>query len=125
MTSQEQARMDSVSRQKENGGRQISVAGVLAYTALWALIICLFREAVKLQQGIYSIAEARLFDILMLIVTGLLFVAIGLPIAIVVGKRRQAVPVSLGCFLIGFLAIPILIATLVALGTLGIIDLDL
>lgn len=116
--------MNTVSRQKENGGRQISVAGVLAYTSLWALIICLFREAVKLQQGIYSIAEARLFDILMLIVTGLLFVAFGLPIAIVVGKRRQTVPISLGCFSIGLLAIPILIVVLVTLGSFGIIDLD-
>lgn len=124
MTSQEQASMESVSGQKSNGGRQISVAGVLAYTALWAMIICLFREAIKLQQGIHTIAQARLSGILMMIVTGLLFVAIGLPIAIVVGRRRQAVPVSLGCFLVGFIAIPILLVVLLTLGSFGVIDLD-
>ena len=110
--------------QKSYRGRQISLAGVLAYTALWALIICLFREAVKLQQGVHTIAQARLSDILMLIVAGLLFVAIGLPIAIVFGRSRQAVPISLGCFSVGLLAIPILIVVLVALGSFGVIDLD-
>ncbi|TWU01378.1 hypothetical protein Pla100_11050 [Neorhodopirellula pilleata] len=116
--------MESESRQKSNDGRQISVAGMLAYTALWALIICLSREAVNLQQGIHSIAQARLSEILMLIVTGLLFVAIGLPIAIVVGRTPKAVPISLGCFLVGFIAIPVLVVVLVTLGSFGVIDLD-
>jgi hypothetical protein len=124
MTSQEQASTEIASRQKSNRGRQISVAGVLAYTALWALSISLFREAVRLQQGVHSIAQARLSNILMLIVTGLLFVAIGLPIAIVFGRRRQALPISLGCFLVGFIAIPILLVVLVTLGSFGVIDLD-
>lgn len=124
MTSQEQASTESVSRQKSDGGRQISLAGVLAYTALWALIICMFQGAVKLRQGVHTIVEARLSDILMLIVAGLLFVAIGLPIAVVFGRSRQAIPISLGCFSIGLLAIPILIVVLVTLGSFGVIDLD-
>ncbi len=124
MTSQEQASTESVSRQKADGGRQISLSGVLAYTALWALIICVFQGAVKLQQGVHTIAEARFSDILMLIAAGLLFVAIGLPIAIVFGRSRQAVPISLGCFALGLIAIPVLIVVLVTLGSFGVIDLD-
>ena len=124
MTSQEQTSTESVRLQKSGGGRQISLAGVLAYTALWALIICVFQGAVKLQQGVHSIAEARFSDILMLIVAGLLFVAIGLPIAIVSGRSRQAVPISLGCFAVGLIAIPSLIVILVTLGSFGVIDLD-
>ncbi|MCA9130284.1 MAG: hypothetical protein KDB22_24520 [Planctomycetales bacterium] len=113
-----------MSLQKAAGGRQLSLAGVLAYTALWALIICVFQGAVKLQQGVHTVAEARFSDILMLIVAGLLFIAIGLPIAIVFGRSRQAVPISLGCFAIGLIAIPILIVVLVTLGSFGVIDFD-
>jgi hypothetical protein len=113
-----------VIRQQPNGGRQISIAGVMAYAALWALVISLFRQAVKLQQGTYTIVEGRLSDTLMLIATGLLFVAIGLPITILVGRTRQAVPISLGCFFVGFIAIPILIVILMTLGSFGVIELD-
>lgn len=97
---------------------------MLAYAALWAAIPCLFREIAKLQEGTHSIAAARLSEILTLVLTGLLFVAIGLPIAIAAGNRRQAVPISLVCFVAGLVAIPILIAVLVTLGSFGIIDLD-
>lgn len=97
----------------------------MGYTILWAAIIGLFRQAVNLQQGTHTITEARLFDVLVMIVTGLLFVAIGLPITLVVGRKRQAVPISLGCFFVGFIAIPFLIAVLVTLGSLGIINVDL
>ena len=96
----------------------------MAYTALWALIIGFFRHAVKLQQGTHTINQALLSNTLMLIVTGLLFVAIGLPITLVVGRMRKAVPISLGYFLVGFIAIPMLITVLVTLGMLGIINLD-
>ena len=63
-------------------------------------------------------------DILLLIVAGLLFVAIGLPISIVFGKSRQAGPISIGCFSIGLIAIPVFIFVLMTLGGLGVIDLD-
>lgn len=96
----------------------------MAYTALWALIIGVFRYAVKLQQGTYTINQALLSNTLMLIGTGLLFVAIGLPITLIVGRMRKAVPISLGCFLVGFIAIPMLITVLLTLGMLGIIKLD-
>lgn len=79
---QELASIESVSRQKSNGRRQLSVAGVLAYTAVWALIISLFREAIKLKEGTHTLAEAQLSDMLMLIITGLLFVAIGVVSAV-------------------------------------------
>lgn len=124
MTSQEQEGTERVSRQKADGGRQISLAGVLAYTALWALIICVFQGALGLTQGAHTIAEAQFSEILMMIVAGLLFVAIGLPIAIVFGRSRQAVPISLGCFAVGLIAIPILTVVLVTLGRFGFIDLD-
>ena len=125
MTSKEQEGTERVSRQKADGGRQISLAGVLAYTALWALIICVFQGALKLTQGArHTIAEAQFSEILMMIVAGLLFVAIGLPIAIVFGRSRQAVPISLGCFAVGLIAIPILRVVLVTLGSFGVIDLD-
>lgn len=114
-----------MSNQKSKGVRQISVAGMMAYTILWALIIGLFRQAVNLQQGTHTITEARLSNALMLIVTGLLFVAIGLPITLLVGRKRQAVPISLGCFFVGLIAIPIVIAVMVTLGSLGIINVDL
>lgn len=114
-----------MSTQKSQGDRQFSVAGMMAYTVLWALVIFLFRFAIKLKQGTHTITEARLSDALMLVVTGLLFVAIGLPIAIAVGRKRQAFPISIGCFSIGFIAIPLLIAVLVALDSLGVVDLDL
>ena len=117
--------INSVSRQKPIGRRQIAISGLMVYTALWALIIGLFRQAVKLQQGTYTITQARLSDILMLIVSGLLFVAIALPIIVVVGRERQAIPVSLGCFFVGSIAIPILIAVLVTLDTFGIIKIDI
>ncbi len=114
-----------MSKQKANDERQITVAGVMAYTALWALIISLFRLALKLPQGTHTITEARLSDTLMLIVAGLVFVAIGLPVAILVGRKRQAIPISLGCFFVGFISIPILIVVLVTLGSFGVINLDL
>jgi len=114
-----------VSIQKPSGGRQISVAGVMAYTALWALIVGLFCQAVKLQQGTHTITEAQLSNTLLLIVTGLLFVAIVLPITLVIGRKRQAVPISLGCFFVGLIAIPILIAVLVTLDRFGIIKIDI
>jgi hypothetical protein len=114
-----------VSIQKPSGGRQISVAGVMAYTALWALIVGLSRQAVKLQQGTHTITESQLSNTLLLIVSGLLFVAIALPITLVVGRKRQAVPISLGCFFVGLIAIPILIAVLVTLDWLGIIKVDI
>ena len=97
----------------------------MAYTVLWALIIGLFRQAVKLQQGTHTITEAQLSHVLLLIVTGLLFVAIVLPIILVVGRKQQAVPISLGCFFVGLVAIPILIAVLVTLDWLRIIKLDI
>lgn len=106
-------------------GRQISILGMMAYAALWALVIFLFRQAAKLQQGTHTIAEARWSDLLILTATGLIFVAIGLPIAIIVGRSRQANSIALGCFFVGFLAIPILIFVLLALSRFGIIDLDL
>jgi len=124
MTSQEQTGAESVSQQKSAGGRQISLAGVLTYTALWALILCMLQGAVKLRQGVHTIVEARLSDVLMLTVTGLLFVAIGLPISIVFGKSRQAGPISIGCFSIGLIAIPVFIFVLMTLEGLGVIDLD-
>ncbi len=114
-----------MSIQKPIGGRQISVAGVMAYTALWALIVGLFRQAVKLQQGTHTITESQFSSTLLLIVTGLLFVAIALPITLAVGRKRQAVPISLGCFFIGLIAIPTLIAALVALDRFGIIKIDI
>jgi hypothetical protein len=105
--------------------RQFSVAGMIVYTALWALIISLFRFAIKLKQGTHTITEARLSDALMLTATGLIFVAIGLPIAILIGRKRHAVPISIGCFFVGFIAIPILIVVLVTIDSLGVIDLDI
>lgn len=102
----------------------MSLTAVLVYTALWALILCMFQGAVKLRQGVHTAVEAGLSDILMLIVAGLLFVAIGLPVAFVFGRSRQAIPISLGCFGVGVFAIPILIVILAALGSIGIIDLD-
>ena len=97
----------------------------MAYTALWALGICLLRQAINLQQGTHTIAEAQLSNILVLIVTGMLFVAIGLPISVAVGRTRQGVPIAIGCFFVGFIAIPTLTIILVALGSLGLINLDL
>lgn len=97
----------------------------MAYTALWALIVGIFRQAVKLQQGTHTITATQLSNTLLLIVTGLLFVAIVLPITLVFGRKRQAVPISLGCFFVGLIAIPILIAVLVTLDWLGIIKVDI
>lgn len=114
-----------MSRQESHGGRQFSIGAAMAYTALWALIISLFRFVTTLKQGTHTITEARLSDALLLTVTGLLFVAIGVPIAILIGRKRHAVPISIGCFLVGFIAIPILIAVLVTIDSLGVIDLDL
>lgn len=96
----------------------------MAYTTLWALVICLFRFAVKLKEGTHTLAAAQLSQVLMLIVTGLLFVAIGLPITLVVGEKRQAVPISLGCFFVGFIAIPTLIVILLTLDGLGVINVE-
>ncbi len=110
--------------QLPKGGQQVTVAGLMGYAALWAVVICLFRQAAQLQQGTYTIAESRLSDILMLLSGGLLCVAIGLPITILVGKSRQAAPVALGCFLTGVLAIPLLVVILVILASAGIVDLD-
>lgn len=108
-----------------NGRRQITVAGMMAYTSLWALVICLFHQAAKLQAGIHTIYEDRLSQILMLIATGILFVAIGIPITFAVGRTRQAAPILLGCFFVGFIAIPSSIIILVALHWFGVINLDL
>ena len=113
-----------MSSQQPSGGKQISVAGVLAYTTLWALVIGLFRQVAKLQEGTYSIAEARLADVLMLVATGLLFVAIGLPVAIFAGRSRQIAQTSFGCFFVGILAIPILVVILATLSSFGVINLD-
>jgi hypothetical protein len=119
------ASIEIVSSQEPHGGKQFSVAGMIAYTVLWALIISLFRFAIRLEQGTYTITDARLSDALTLTATGLLFVAIGLPIAILIGRKRHAVPISIGCFFVGFIAIPILIVVLVTIDSLGVIDLDI
>ncbi len=47
----------------------------MSYKALWALIVGLHRQAVKLQQGIHTITESKLSNTLLLMITGLLFVA--------------------------------------------------
>jgi hypothetical protein len=117
-------RINSVNSERSNGGRQITVAGIMAYTTLWALIIGLFRLVAKLQQGPRTVVEAKLSDTLLMVVIGMFFVAIGLPIAILLGRARQAVPISLGCFFLGFIAIPILMVVVAILLRFGIIDLD-
>ena len=121
---QDPASEQRVSRPTANGRRQMTVAGVMAYTALWGLCFGLFHLAAKLTQGVHTIAANRLSSMLMLIATGLLFVAIGLPITILAGRSRQVVPVVFGCFFVGLLAIPILLVTLAALAGLGVIELD-
>ena len=60
----------------------------------------------------------------MLIAIALLFVALGIPLAIALGRSRQVVPVSLGCFAFGLTAIPILVCVLMTLSRLGVIDVD-
>ena len=124
MTIDGQASGKTKRRQKAVGGRRVTLAGVLAYTALWALIICIFQGVAKLQQGVHTIAEAQLSDTLMLIAIGLLFVALGILLAIALGRSRQVVPVSLGCFAFGLTAIPILVFVLMTLSRLGVIDID-
>ncbi|MFN3189294.1 MAG: hypothetical protein ACE361_02135 [Aureliella sp.] len=107
-----------------NGKRQITVAGVLMYSALWALIVFLFQCVAGLQQDTYTITEARLSEVLMFIATGLLFVAIGLPVSVLLGKARKATPTTIICFLIGLLAIPSVVCLLMILAGLGVVDLD-
>ena len=80
-----------VNSQTANGRRQMTVAGVMAYTALWGLCFGLFRLAANLTQGVHTIAANQLSSMLMMVATGLLFVAIGLPITILAGRTRQAV----------------------------------
>ena len=124
MTIDGQASGKTKRRQKAVGGRRVTLASVLAYTALWAWIICIFQGVAKLQQGVHTIAEAQLSDDLMLIAIALLFVALGIPLAIALGRSRQVVPVSLGCFAFGLTAIPILVFVLMTLSRLGVIDVD-
>ena len=102
----------------------MTVAGVMAYTALWGLCFGLFRLAANLTQGVHTIAANQLSSMLMMVATGLLFVAIGLPITILAGRTRHAVPVAFGCFFVGLLAIPVLLLTLLVLAGLGVIELD-
>ena len=97
---------------------------MLAYTALWALTICIFQGAAKLPQGVHTIAEGQITNVLMLIAIGLSYAAIGIPLAIVFGKRRQVVPISLDCFAFGLTAIPILLFVLMALIRFGVVDFD-
>lgn len=55
------------------------------------------------------------------------FLAVGKvfgPVTIIAGRARQAAPISLGCFLVGLMAIPMLVAVLVTLSSFGAIDLD-
>ncbi len=96
----------------------------MAYATLWAVVLYLFRHAAKLQEGTYTVNEARVSDTLMLFAAGLFCVAIGLPFAVLSGKSRKAAPIAFGCFVFGFLAIPVLVALLVLLGSLGVLDLD-
>lgn len=120
----ERASSKSVSSPESNSGKQFSVIGVMAYLAMWAMSLSVYRHHYVMQQGTHSLAQAQFSQVLVLIATGLLFVAIGLPIIIVAGFRRQAVPISVGCFCLGVLAIPIFIGILLFLALLGIIDID-
>lgn len=113
-----------MSKQKVNSGRQITVGGLLVYTTIWALIFGLYGQAAKLTEGVHTLAQFELANILGMLATGLVFVAIGLAIAFVAGKVRQAVPISLGCFVLGLFALPLLYATLMILVRYGVIDLD-
>lgn len=47
----------------------------MSYKVLWALIVGLHRQAVKLQQSIHTITESKLSNTLLLMIAGLLFVA--------------------------------------------------
>ena len=104
--------------------RQVSVAGLIGYATLWAVIISLFRQAAKLQQGTYTIAESRLSDFMLLVSAGLLCVAIGLPVMVLRGKSRNAASIAFGCFIIGVLVPPIMVVILMVLAGYGLIDLD-
>lgn len=121
---QDLARPLRMSGELGNGRRQITVTGLMAYTVLWGLVLGLFRLAISLVQGVHTIAENQLSQLLILIATGLLFVAIGLPITFLAGGKRQAFPISVGCFFVGLLAIPCLVVISWILLALGVITLE-
>lgn len=111
-------------RQRPRSGQQISVAVLMSYATLWAVVIFLFRQAARLQEGTYTITEARLSDLLMLAAAGLFCAAIALPVTVLFGRSRHAAPVAFGCFVGGILGILILIVTALVLGSFGVIALD-
>ncbi|MEM8736488.1 MAG: hypothetical protein AAGG44_19820 [Planctomycetota bacterium] len=112
------------SKRELSAGRQISLVGIVGYSTLWAVMIALFKAAVNLQQGTHTIGEARLSQIMMLAATGLLFVAIGLPISLLTGKTRERAQFFIVCFLLGLAAIPVLISVLGTLASFDLLDLD-
>lgn len=109
---------------RQADSRQISVASLMAYAGLWAVILGIFRLIINLHQGVYTIAEAQLTDVLMLFAAGLTFAAIALPITVLVGRVKRALPVAFFFFLVGFFALPILVGLLFTLAIFGLIDLD-
>ncbi len=110
------------------GKHRLSAKGIAVYVALWALIFAVVRVLMEYSslgaQGTYSIEAGMVTDFVLPIAIGLVLVALGVTIAYVVGQVRHAWAVTIWCFVIGCVSIPMLWATVMFLAALGIISTD-
>lgn len=107
---------------------QLSTRGIAIYVALWALIFAVVRVLAVYSsigaEGSYPYEAGMVTDFGVPIAIGLVLVAVGVAVAYSIGKIRHAWSVAVACFLVGWLAIPVLWVTIILLAALGVLSLD-
>ena len=104
---------------------QLTAKQIAAYVALWALIFACIRILADYSsigaKGAYPISAAILTEVGLPVVIGLVFAAVGIAIGYLAGSLRRTRTIVFWCFLVGFLALPMFMATLVILAVVGVI----
>ena len=104
---------------------QLTTKEIFGYVALWGIIfgvINILRAYSSIgAKGAYSYSAALVTDFVLPIAIGLVFVAIGIAISYLLGKKEHTWVVGVWCFLAGCLAIPVMVGVIMILFALGVI----
>ena len=124
----EQVKARMKSALNHEGKYRLSVRGLLAYVTLWAMIFVVGRVLAEHSSigatGPYPYNAGLVTAFVLPIAIGLVFVAIGVPVAYAFGKIKRVRAVAVWCFVAGCLSLPMLWIVVVLLAGLGILSLD-
>jgi len=116
------------SESNRNGKYQLSVRGIFAYVTLWAMIFAVVRVLAKYSSiganGPYPYNAGLVTNFVLPVAIGLVFVAICVTVAYLIGNIKHVRAIAVWCFVIGCFSLPMLWIVVVVLAGLGLLSLD-